>query len=307
MWEHRALAWVSVRVQRMGYPADWRITSRCTLACDFCYGPVPGNDPLDVRPQILRALKSSSADIITFCGGEPLLVSEIGDYAAELRTAGKRTILNTNGSLLRYRLSQRMPVAFDVVGLSLDGSTEAMHRKMRGRRADFRAVLDAAQIIADTPRVSLKIATVVSQVNQDDIPALARLVRKIKPDIWRMYQYTEVGLYNRGQIRHRISTSKFERIAEVASVTAAPIKFYASTAQQQGPGCLIVSMDGTVFQATPELDIVYGNCLEIPLDQIWHKISHSQLITQNKLWHDLVMGDQISAVPGLESASQDKT
>lgn len=288
----------------MSYPADWRITSRCTLTCDFCYGPVPGDDPVDVRPRILRALKSSSADIITFCGGEPLLVSEIGDYAAELRTAGKRTILNTNGSLLRYRLSQGMPMEFNVVGLSLDGSTEAMHRKMRGRRADFMAVLDAARIIADIPRVSLKIATVVSQVNQDDILALAKLVRKIKPDIWRLYQYTEVGSYNRGQIRHRIPRSKFERIVEVASVTVAPIKFYASTAQQQGPGCLIVSMDGTVFQATSELDMVYGNCLETPLDQIWHKVSNSRVITQNKQWHDLVMGEQISAMSELESAWQ---
>jgi MoaA/NifB/PqqE/SkfB family radical SAM enzyme len=260
---------------------------------------VPGDDPVDVRPRILCALKNSSADIITFCGGEPLLVKEIGDYAAELCASGKRTILNTNGSLLRRRVGQGMPMAFDVVGLSLDGSTEDMHRQMRGRRADFKAVLDAAEVIADYPRIRLKLATVVSRVNQDDILALAKLVRKIKPDIWRLYQYTETGSYNRGQARHRIPTSEFERIAEVAGLTVAPVKFYASTAQQQGPGCLIISMDGTVFQATSKLDIAYGNCLETRLDHIWHKVSNSRVITQNKRWHDLVMKDQISAVSEL--------
>ena len=152
---------------------------------------MPGDDPIEVRVRILSALKASSADVITFCGGEPLLVKEIGEYAAELRAAGKRTVLNTNGSLLRRRLDDGMPMEFDVIGLSLDGSTEAIHREMRGRRADFKAVLDAAQIIASNPRTSLKIATVVSQVNLHDIPALARLVRGIKPDIWRLYQYTE--------------------------------------------------------------------------------------------------------------------
>ena len=272
----------------MSYPADWRVTSQCTLACDFCYGPVPGNDPVDSRPNILRALKASSADVITFCGGEPLMVREVGDYAAELKAAGKRTILNTNGSLLHSRLRQGMPMAFDVIGLSLDGSTEAMHREMRGRRADFRAVLDAVQIVSGYPGIELKIATVVSNVNQEDIPALGLLVRELRPTIWRLYQYTEIGAYNHGQARHRIPTAKFINIARRASAVVSPIKdikVFASTADQQGPGCLIISMDGTVFQATQKLDVVYGNCLETPLDQIWHNIPRSQAIIQNKRWH----------------------
>lgn len=284
----------------MGYPADWRITSRCTLACDFCYGPVPGNDPIEVRGRILSALKASSADVVTFCGGEPLLVKEVGSYAAELRAAGKRTVLNTNGSLLRRRLDEGMPMEFDVIGLSLDGSTEATHREMRGRRADFEAVLDAAKIVVSNPQTSLKIATVVSQVNLHDILALAELVREIEPDIWRLYQYTETGAYNRGRDRHRIAMSEFLHITKIAADAVEPVRSFASVAQQQGPGCLIVSMDGAVFQATEELDIVYGNCLETPLDQIWHAISNSQIITQNKRWHKLLMKNRVSALSELE-------
>ena len=163
----------------MGYPADSRVASQCTLTCDFCYGPVPGNDPIEVRGRILSALKASSADVVTFCGGEPLLVKEVGSYAAELRAAGKRAVTyNTNGSLLRRRLDEGMPMEFDVIGLSLDGSTEATHREMRGRRADFEAVLDAAKIVVSNPQTSLKIATVVSQVNLHDILALAELVQR---------------------------------------------------------------------------------------------------------------------------------
>jgi MoaA/NifB/PqqE/SkfB family radical SAM enzyme len=272
----------------VSYPVDWRITSRCTLSCDFCYGPVPGDDPVGIRPQILRALEGSSADVVTFCGGEPLLVKEIGDYAAKLQGVGKRTVLNTNGSLLRHRIDTGMPMAFDVVGLSLDGSTEAMHRTMRGRRADFAAVLDAAKIISNYPNVSLKIATVVSRVNQDDISAIAHVIRQIRPAIWRLYQYTETGLYNRGKDRHRIPVSDFRRI-EVAAVTeAAPISCYASPAHLQGPGCLIVSMDATVFQATPDLDVVYGNCLDTKLDQIWDKVPDAKVIVQNKRWHEFM-------------------
>src|ERR1700733_12433059 len=63
---------------------DWWITSHCNLACDFCYGPVPKRDPVKRRNEILRALADSSARVVTFCGGEPLLVTKIGQSAAML-------------------------------------------------------------------------------------------------------------------------------------------------------------------------------------------------------------------------------
>src|ERR1700730_11978871 len=85
---------------------DWWVTSRCNLACDFCYGPVPGRDPVERREAILSALRNCSAPVVTFCGGEPLLVRKVDQYAASLSARGKYTVLNTNGSLLRKRLSQ---------------------------------------------------------------------------------------------------------------------------------------------------------------------------------------------------------
>ncbi|HEY1000489.1 MAG TPA: radical SAM protein, partial [Streptosporangiaceae bacterium] len=90
-----------------GIPSvDWWMTSRCNLACDFCYGPVPGQDPVELRPEILRALAASSARAVTLCGGEPLLIRKIGEYAGTLRRSGKSVVLNTNGELLRRRLDQ---------------------------------------------------------------------------------------------------------------------------------------------------------------------------------------------------------
>ena len=116
-----------------GIPSvDWWITSRCNLACDFCYGPVPGRDPLELRDRILEALAASSASVVTFCGGEPLLVRKIGDYAAALRDGSKSTVLNTNGTLLRKRLDQGLKLAFTMVGISIEGSTQEVHGAMRG-------------------------------------------------------------------------------------------------------------------------------------------------------------------------------
>ena len=105
------------------------------MACDFCYGPVPGKDPVGRRLEILAALAASSARAVTFCGGEPLLVRKIDEYAAMLSQRGKSAVLNTNGELLRKRLDQGFRLAdFALVGISLEGSTPEVHRAMRGRR-----------------------------------------------------------------------------------------------------------------------------------------------------------------------------
>jgi hypothetical protein len=53
---------------------------------------------------------------------------DIGRYARRLAGSAKHTVLNTNGSLLRKRLDQGLDLAFDAVGLSIDGSTAAVHR-----------------------------------------------------------------------------------------------------------------------------------------------------------------------------------
>jgi len=163
---------------------DWWTTSHCNLACDFCYGPVPGRDPVQRRPRILEALAASSARAVTFCGGEPLLLRKIGEYAAALRRCGKSTVLNTNGELLRRRLDQGLRLAdFAVVGISVEGSTPDVHRAMRGDKAGFDEVMAAARLVAAEPGVSLKLATVVSGVNRDDLPELARTVRDLAPDV----------------------------------------------------------------------------------------------------------------------------
>ena len=172
-----------------GIPSvDWWMTSRCNLACDFCYGPVPGQDPVELRPAILRALAASSARVVTLCGGEPLLIRKIGEYAATLRRSGKSVVLNTNGELLRRRLDQGLSLAdFAMVGISVEGSTAEVHRAMRGEKADLDEVIEAARLVTKEPDVRLKLATVVSAVNRDDLPALAATVRDLGPDVWRLY------------------------------------------------------------------------------------------------------------------------
>jgi MoaA/NifB/PqqE/SkfB family radical SAM enzyme len=267
-----------------GIPSvDWWITSRCNLACDFCYGPVPGRDPLELRDGILEALAASSASVVTFCGGEPLLVRKIGDYAAALRDGSKSTVLNTNGTLLRKRLDQGLKLAFTMVGISIEGSTQEVHGAMRGPGADLAEALDAARLIANLPQVSLKVGTVVSNVNRHDLPSLARLMHDLRPDIWRLYQYSARGPQNNSQQRHQLSEAEFQGIVDEASVLASPVPA-ARSSESETQGCLIVDPQGNVLQPSGDDYISCGNCLREPLDEIWDKIPARSTIIDNKRW-----------------------
>ena len=267
-----------------GIPSvDWWITSRCNLACDFCYGPVPGRDPIELRDQILEALAVSSASVVTFCGGEPLLVRKIGDYASALRDGSKSTVLNTNGTLLRRRLDQGLKFPFTMVGISIEGSTQEVHGAMRGQGADLAEALDAARYIAAAPQINLKVATVVSSVNRHDLPLLASVMRGLRPDVWRLYQYSSRGPQNSGQRRHHLSEADFQEIVDELSALASPVPV-ARSSESQTQGFLIVDPQGNVLQPSGDEYIRVGNCLDEPLDEIWNKLPARSAIIDNKRW-----------------------
>jgi MoaA/NifB/PqqE/SkfB family radical SAM enzyme len=275
--------------RRTGPPAvipsvDWWVTSRCNLACDFCYGPEPGRDPAELRDAILEKLRESSASAVTFCGGEPLLVRKVDEYAGILAKAGKQTVLNTNGSILARRVAQGFGLEhFGVVGLSIDGSTPDVHRAMRGPRADLAEALSAADLVVRQPGTRLKIGTVVSAVNSGDLPGLAQLMLDLQPDVWRLYQYSSRGWQNTGQQRHHLAEEDFLRLAERAADLVAPIPVAFST-ESQTAGCLIVDPAGTVLRPGESDYEECGNCLKEPLDDIWSRSPARSLVTSNKRW-----------------------
>lgn len=263
---------------------DWWTTSRCNLACDFCYGPVPGQDPVGLRDDILQAIAASSARAVTFCGGEPLLIKKVDEWAGVLRQHGKSTVLNTNGELLRRRLDQGLQLGnFTLVGISVEGSTPEVHSAMRGGKANFDEVIEAARLVAKEPGVSLKLGTVVSAVNRENLPELAWTVRDLAPDVWRLYQYSNRGMQNTGQQRHWLPDDEFQRLAEQAAVLAAPVRT-APSSEAETEGCLIVDPAGNVIQPGGDGYIRLGNCLKEPLDDIWAELSTRASIVRNKRW-----------------------
>ena len=224
-------------------------------------GARPGPDRTAQRyPHAAKGLIGRSRE--AFCGGEPLLVRKVDEYAGILASAGKRTVLNTNGSLLARRVGQGFGLAhFDVVGLSIDGSTPEVHRAMRGPTADLGEALNAAEIVLRQPGTQLKIGTVVSAVNSSDLRGLAELIQRLQPDVWRLYQYSSRGWQNIGQQRHHLTEEEFLHLAEELVDLVAPVPVAFST-ESQTARCSIVHLAGTVLRPGESNYEECGNCLK---------------------------------------------
>ncbi|MFA5029755.1 MAG: radical SAM protein [Patescibacteria group bacterium] len=67
----------------------FRITSRCSQNCSFCYGPknIPELDFSEAR-SIFALLASKGAKAITITGGEPLIRNDIEKIFSEIKSLG---------------------------------------------------------------------------------------------------------------------------------------------------------------------------------------------------------------------------
>ena len=101
--------------------------------------------------------------------------------------------------------------------------------------ANLAEVVATATLVAGERSVGLKIATVVSSVNRDDLRKLAKTVQALKPDIWRLYQYSSRGGYNRGRKRHPVPDDELRELAEEAEGLVHPIPTAPSTEAETRP------------------------------------------------------------------------
>ncbi|SES36118.1 4Fe-4S single cluster domain-containing protein [Lentzea xinjiangensis] len=266
---------------------DWWMTSLCNLTCDYCWGPVPSKDDRSLRSVIAESILASRTPAVTFCGGEPLVVGDdVWTYSRAFREAGKKTILNTNGELLESSLDRDPQRAitdhFDVVGISVDAVDPDVHRDMRGKRATLARAMKAISLVRDSG-VQLKIATVVSNVNKDHIADMARVVNEtIQPSVWRLYQYSSRGEYNRGVDRHRLDTEEFVAVTEEAKRIAGNVNVAAS--ESATASCFIVSQEAKILLPVGDDYEVLGDVRHDSIDSLWRQDPLAPEVVAYKTW-----------------------
>lgn len=129
----------------------WDITYACPLRCTHCYSE-SGRRPsrqlgLDDMLYVADALASLRPELVTLAGGEPTLVRGLDQVARRFTAAGVPVGVYTSGWRLAPETAARIAGAFDVVTISVDGATAAVHDRIRGRDGSFDRALAAAALL----------------------------------------------------------------------------------------------------------------------------------------------------------------
>lgn len=151
------------------------LTDNCNMKCIYCYASqrTPPSELLTLEEyqklvDSLNHIMNGSKPTIVFTGGEPLLTDFALDLAKYIKSRGNQIELLTNGLLINPENVALISELFDLVKVSIDGSTAEIHDFHRGG-GTFDKVLRSIELLLEK-NAHLLLGVTVTRKNIHDIP-----------------------------------------------------------------------------------------------------------------------------------------
>ena len=153
------------------------LVKECNLKCIYCYATDREKSTNRLSREdhfkLVDDINSISKDAaIVFTGGEPLLSPYVVELAEYAKSLGNQVHLLTNGILINEENAKRISETFDLIKISLDGSTSEIHELHRGK-SSFTKTLKAIDLLTQQG-APIQIAMTVTQKNIHDIDAMTK-------------------------------------------------------------------------------------------------------------------------------------
>lgn len=129
------------------------VTNACNLRCTHCYvssgKPFPDEIGFEKWIEVIDAAHQYHDKVyVSISGGEPLLVPWLPELLQHIRMKGLRSSVLSNGMLWTDKRIKQIGKYVDLVNVSLDGASEAVHDAVRGRGA-FRQAMRGIRRIGE--------------------------------------------------------------------------------------------------------------------------------------------------------------
>lgn len=241
-----------------------QLTSRCNSNCDFCFRRLNIRETsFNQIKEIIKKLAEYNTTTLVLSGGEPLLVKDIKKILKFAKQSGIKTVLQSNGILLKNKLNSLAPY-IDWISLSLDGHNEETNAIMRGAE-QFRATIETLPFIKKR-NIKIKVGTVVTKKNYKNIKDIGKLIQ-LYVTTWKLYQfYPRANTYaskNKNQfiINNDIfleTTKEIRQAFPQLSIATHSVKEF-----NRSP-CLLINPDGDVYITRTTKDYFIGNLVKEP-------------------------------------------
>lgn len=190
---------------------------------------------------------------------------------------------HTNGVGVRREHYDVIQRTVSLLGLPLDDSNTLVNAAMRASRSHFEVVTGLLEDF-DLLRVPIKVNTVVSRVNVEDLPDLARVLGRYRIQIWALYQFWPLGpsaLANRR--RYEIGAAEFlsavdgvRRVAKIRHIEAGDV-------DSRWHAYFMVTDKGrayTVSRESPETFQDLGSVFDDDVLERWHSHGDAKAVTR---------------------------
>ena len=269
------------------------IISRCDLNCPFCFARA---NEYEMKEPSVREIKEKisgfSGSIVYLSGGEPTLREDLFDIVKEIKKAGYKVVLFTNGrKLLDIEFAYRLKKSgLDLVILQFDTFDEGQCEALRGERL-VEIKLKAIEHLKQARIPLYLFAMLAKGINTDQVKKLigftAKNSRFIKilnlNPVWEMGRVGKHGPMNMSEIFQEVEKNSNINTEDFIDGTAFSYYIFSICRQLTGKGgnkhpwC---EMRCYVFPDGERLD-VFGRVIDIKeLNQYLRRINDRLQKTQ---------------------------
>jgi radical SAM protein with 4Fe4S-binding SPASM domain len=174
----------------------YAITDGCNLRCPYCYASslkrLPGELSTTESLNLVSQVAKMGAQQIVFTGGEPTLRKDLFKIVEHAISLGLTANIITNGTLIKdISIAKKFAELFNMVTVSLDGSTAELHDRTRGAGA-FASTYRALKLL-NSAGVVPQINHIVTSNNVEELERFATFMKGLEIGDIRLMSHNNLG------------------------------------------------------------------------------------------------------------------
>ncbi len=265
---------------------DLQIIGKCNLKCKFCCG-APKNiieQPFYVVKKVIDKLKVINIERIVITGGEPLIYPDIDEVIKYIYDCGIEIYLSTNAYFLDKHFETIIKYV-SCIGIPLDGSNSSICSEMT-RKGDQLSVTISAinKIKSANPKIKVKIGTVVSKINIDDLQNIKEILcnNNYIPDVWRLYEFSPLGDGKINRRQFEIKTKDFIEATDRLKENECPILISTLTNEDSNDAYIFIHPNMDIILLTNDEYKKVGNATEMSVEELENLFQNQSTILKHQ-------------------------
>lgn len=239
----------------------WLITSKCNANCKFCHFFDNKYEDLSLEQNsiILNNLYSSNITHIVWSGGEALQYVEIEKL---LKKSHELKIINSvisNGYLPLY-ISNSIFENIDELVLSLDSINDKTNTKIgRGHSSRKNVCSTMKRAKATNPNIKIRINSVISKANLNEIEEIAEFINKQDINSWRLHKFAPIrakALLNKDEFE--ITNTEYNKAVNLCKKTCRDILIETRYDNNYNDMYILITPNGDIIKTNNYIDEVIG-------------------------------------------------